>query len=398
MEKNLNVEYPNLIRTFRNLNGMSLQEVSDELKNKDISTSIDVEKLSDYEKGINLPDGKTLFALADIFKTDIDWLLMPPLDMKLTFRTIEDDDNDPKDEDELHTFLENDESNYRNRELLNSIKEVGKIYIKYYLFFEKICNKYSKFVDNPIKSDKIESRKDVFDACKKLREMLKIGDGRIESVFETLSSKNIKILELDIDINYNYFKGMSSKENYFILVNKNIAIESQRFTILHELGHLLLNFEGFDENKQEKLCNTFASNMLFPNNKFEEAFAFAQNVDNFDIFKDDNFVFLAKMQKEYGISVRSIGYKLYNRDYISKDKHNEFLEKIEKEEYKKIIKKYRFTVEDKVKNDTKYKLDKLLALTEKAYKQEEISYSKFLCLVDLITNYSHLVKNLKRNI
>lgn len=46
---------------------------------------------------------------------------------------------------------------------------------------------------------------------------------------------------------------------------KEEKTERKRFTVLHELGHLVLNIaEGVEDKAVEKLCNQFANEVLLP--------------------------------------------------------------------------------------------------------------------------------------
>ncbi|MDZ7775928.1 MAG: ImmA/IrrE family metallo-endopeptidase [Bacteroidales bacterium] len=50
-----------------------------------------------------------------------------------------------------------------------------------------------------------------------------------------------------------------------IVINKNYPLERKRFTLLHELGHLLLNIsDHFSAKEEEKICDCFAGAVLLP--------------------------------------------------------------------------------------------------------------------------------------
>ncbi len=63
--------------------------------------------------------------------------------------------------------------------------------------------------------------------------------------------------------------GWADERIPIIVVNKYFTIERKRFTALHELGHLLLNFaEELDPKFIEKLCQRFAGAILIPRETF----------------------------------------------------------------------------------------------------------------------------------
>ena len=103
----------------------------------------------------------------------------------------------------------------------------------------------------------------MLEACDKIRQEWFEDAHIIKNVFQKLIEQNIKIFNIQSDISD--FRGISKKKHYFIFVNtKNVNIEGQRFTILHELGHLLLNFDkSLSIDEEEILCNTFSSNILY---------------------------------------------------------------------------------------------------------------------------------------
>lgn len=58
---------------------------------------------------------------------------------------------------------------------------------------------------------------------------------------------------------------------YFIFYNDSIKIGSQRFTIAHEIGHIVLeHFLSSDATTREKEANLFASRLLMPLNVLNE--------------------------------------------------------------------------------------------------------------------------------
>ena len=60
---------------------------------------------------------------------------------------------------------------------------------------------------------------------------------------------------------------LSHNNRYFIFYNDNIKIGSQRFTIAHEIGHIVLeHFADSDAEIREVEANWFAANLLMPIN------------------------------------------------------------------------------------------------------------------------------------
>ena len=90
-----------------------------------------------------------------------------------------------------------------------------------------------------------------------------------------------------------------SNENKSIYINENDSLNRQRFTVAHELGHIILHHEsneesykevdfrtnnGFDE--RESQANSLAAALLMPRTKANEIWKKLQDVDDFaDAFK-----------------------------------------------------------------------------------------------------------------
>ena len=83
----------------------------------------------------------------------------------------------------------------------------------------------------------------------------------------------------------------------------------QRFTIAHELGHLVLKNNNIDDIEEEKLCHRFASALLMPKEAIIHEFGASRNKINF--YELDAF------KKEYKVSYKAIVYRLKDLNIIS---------------------------------------------------------------------------------
>ena len=107
----------------------------------------------------------------------------------------------------------------------------------------------------------------------------------------------INILISIYDLEYcdepeNNFDGLATiiNDKYpVIVINKNFNVERKRFTLLHELGHLLLELPECEIKYEESVCNRFASEFLFPINLvFKDSAITFQDLMNGDA-DDDTF-------------------------------------------------------------------------------------------------------------
>ena len=149
----------------------------------------------------------------------------------------------------------------------------------------------------------------------KAREQLGISDNEpirdICSLIESRAGIKIYAKEFFSDS----FFGLSlidNKSDKVIVVNtwNKISVERRKFTVAHELGHILLHENSYqenitDENPQEELeANRFASYFLMPKKMFIEEW-----------LKYDNYSFVdkvIKIKQTFGVSYQVVLYRLYD--------------------------------------------------------------------------------------
>lgn len=102
-----------------------------------------------------------------------------------------------------------------------------------------------------------------------IRYYWKVPSGPIKNLIELLEDKGIVIFRFDF--------GTSLLDGFFvhddipcIAINARAPMDRQRFTIAHELGHLLMHRINSDE--AEKQANQFASEFLMPAKDIDESF------------------------------------------------------------------------------------------------------------------------------
>lgn len=102
-----------------------------------------------------------------------------------------------------------------------------------------------------------------------MRRILKIpNDEPIKDIFKILENAGIIIYEIDADLKFDGITYFSDKGFPVIVVNKNFSNDRKRFTLAHELGHLLMHDESqfpisAFRNKEIE-ANQFASEFLMP--------------------------------------------------------------------------------------------------------------------------------------
>ena len=147
----------------------------------------------------------------------------------------------------------------------------------------------------------------------------------ISDLTSLLENLGIIIIEIkNINHKFNGFDGFSEIINnipVITILEDQLDGARQRFTIAHELGHLLLNIKGSDE---EKICNKFASALLMPKQAVINEFGSKRK--NISLFEITSFV------KEYKVSYTATTNRLKELNIISEFTYK----KLQKEIHDKI--------------------------------------------------------------
>jgi len=112
----------------------------------------------------------------------------------------------------------------------------------------------------------IHQIEDAEKAAASLRNIWKLGIDPIPLMAELLEEQGIKVISLDLPKNISGSKAYVQQPNRqsipVVVVNKHHNGERQRFTLAHELAHLVLCFPGLSDSDQEKAADRFAGAFL----------------------------------------------------------------------------------------------------------------------------------------
>ncbi len=107
---------------------------------------------------------------------------------------------------------------------------------------------------------------DAENAAAALRRLWSLGIDPIPSMAELLEDKGVKVIALDLPENVSGSKALvrcpGLDDVPVIVVNQKHNGERQRFTLAHEIAHLVLRFTGLSEIEQEKAADRFAGAFL----------------------------------------------------------------------------------------------------------------------------------------
>lgn len=321
-----------------------------------LANAIGVSKqmISKYEAAKSMPDSSVLLALAKALRQKPDFFFRPH---RIEIGKVE----------------------FRKKSRMpqaqsKAIAERVRAMLENYLAVEEMLGISYSFI-NPIATIVIDSSSALEDALHQLRENWELGLDPIVNIVELLEGKEIKVLE--IDSGSGDFDGLATLANDrfpVVVVNKNFSIERKRFTLLHELGHLLLQFpDGMESKEKERWCHRFAAAFLLPNKALQEISG--KRVD----FATREIELL---QQRFGISFQAIVVRLSELQFISNEAQKRFFIRLRQDPaFRAQVDRERFIGEE-----TSHRFE---ALVHRALTQGLISMSRASSLLGVSVSEVH---------
>jgi len=173
----------------------------------------------------------------------------------------------------------------------------------------------SLFPSPPIKefalgTKKISSYDDIENVADQIRKQWKLGFEPLPDLIDIFEERGIKVFEID-NKQYPKFDGLSASINNMpiIVIGNQWSGDRQRFTLAHELGHLVLYgfFHPFLE--EEKCCDRFAGAFLLPKEALINLLGeYRNNIEPRE---------LSLLKQEFGVSMLSILHRAKDIGIIS---------------------------------------------------------------------------------
>ena len=229
------------LKSARKMAGLSMAALAEKA-----GSVVSKQSISKYEKGLVKPSSEVLIALAKALDVKIDYFFRPA---GVTISSLE----------------------FRKKSKLakkaeDQIRHQTIDFIQKYLELEDILDVHVPF-KNPVSRPQIRSHNDVEAAAQEIRKKWHLGDGPISQLIEMLEDKGFKVYEVSDFENFDGLSGFVSGMNIPIpvmAVYKGYDLVRKRFTLAHELAHLLLDFSQAQEKEIEKHCHAFAGALLLP--------------------------------------------------------------------------------------------------------------------------------------
>jgi Zn-dependent peptidase ImmA (M78 family) len=276
----------------RRMRGMSLRAVAEAIGGK-----VSYNALHRYERGEMMPGDEVLISVADALDQPLDYFFRPFTVQLSELRFRKTTRLGAKSED--------------------AIKEQANDFFERYCEIEQILAVHSSFI-NPLGDDRYLSVADGEMAASKVREIWQLGQNPLPNVTETLETNGFKIFEIEAPESFKGFAGWVDHHPVIVLANwMNKELPLKRFTMLHEVAHLLIeNHTDLEGKELESFCHRFAAAMLIPANIFTADFGGFRHRISLEELID--------LKRRYGMSIAAIIYRAHDLKLINDSTFRQF--------------------------------------------------------------------------
>ena len=259
---------------------------------RELAERIDLSKttVSKYEREVTLPDSAKLMEIADALDVDLSYFLRSPRvgNIEPAYR-------------KFASMLVKEE---------DAIIERIRDWLERYLEIESILKIDALDFEWPDEVRfRVSSMEEVEQAALDLRDAWEIGRDPLENLTERLEDHALRVgsIEAPEDFDACAFEAEVNGGIPVVVFNENRPGDRQRFSIAHELGHLVLDVGG--DLEEEKACNRFSGAFLVP----REGFVNDVGEQRRRISQRE----LELLKQKYGVSMQALVYRMKDLDILS---------------------------------------------------------------------------------
>lgn len=269
------------LKIARAASGLSLRDLSAKIENR-----VSAQAIGKYERDEDMPSSGVLIALAGALEKSVDYLLGEDA---LELQGVD--------------FRKKPSTSAREEA---AIKANSLHFLERYLAVEDMLQLRSVDWDKPRSAPHpVSDLRDAEDAARSVREDWGLGNDPIPDLSELLEEHGIKVLSLMLE-NIDGLAAEVGRGSHMaarvIVVKKDAWAERKRFTLAHELGHMVLSPPAdMKEADVEKAANRFAGAFLIP----ADILRAEMGSERSSVSVGE----LLALKKRFGVSMQAIAYR-----------------------------------------------------------------------------------------
>ncbi|RME83843.1 MAG: helix-turn-helix domain-containing protein [Caldilineae bacterium] len=224
------------IKAARHMAGLSQRALAERV-------GVSAMTISKYERGLALPDSQMLIRLSQALGRPVEYFLRP-IRVSVGLPAYRKRHNLPRKAEQA---------------ILAQVEEWLERYLTLEALFPEECPRFRLPEGWP---RLIHNEEEVEEAALDLRRAWGLGEGPLENLAEWLEDIGIKVGVLQTHDRFDALTLVLEGQTPVMVVRAGVPGDRERFSLAHELGHLVLQAgEGLDE---ERLANRFAGAFLVP--------------------------------------------------------------------------------------------------------------------------------------
>lgn len=336
----------NNIKKYRKRNRISLRVLGDKL-------NISHTAVAKYENNELMPNSTMLIALANIFGVKVSELFKNSTEELIIT--------------DIH-YRKRASFTKTNQKIVEDItKEELQKYLEVIEVFPP--NRFSK-VDLKSLEFEINTYEEIEDKVIQLRSKLNLGVDPISDLLEIIESLGFIVIFIDPINGFDGKEGLVDDKPFIVLANDKSG-DRQRYSLAHELGHILIKHNNLED---EKVADYFAGAFLMP--KVSLVKDLGENRNTITMFE------LKNLKEKYKVSMQSIIFRACQLEIISEYEKTKFFKNFSYLGYRK---KEPFDIEKEQSN--KFKKMLCEAVTEGYLSESKAAEYLNIKTLDFITKY-----------